>query len=182
VIFPREQTLKNSRPTSAPFFAGWLSRPVMARRENNFWRSVESQCELGLHRTRLLDRDDQDRSVSVWNYSSPQRAKLRPTASIPNAPNPQRQLRQQLRRLGQRAGCSTIRMFIAARLNRPVVNYPARRSEQLTVCPRTASKSYEVYTARIPYRTWQSVRTVPQRIHDAFGSAWRYICKRDRLF
>ena len=40
--------LKNSLPTSAPFFAGWLSRPVMARRENNFWRFAESQCELGL--------------------------------------------------------------------------------------------------------------------------------------
>jgi hypothetical protein len=41
VIFPREQKLKNSLPTSAPFFAGWLSRPVMARRENNFWRFAE---------------------------------------------------------------------------------------------------------------------------------------------
>ena len=55
---PREQTLKNSLPTSAPFFAGWLSRPVMARRENNFWRFAESQCELGLQdlRTRITKR------------------------------------------------------------------------------------------------------------------------------
>ena len=58
MIFPREQTLKNSRPTSAPFFAGWLSRPVMARRESNFWRFAESQCELGLQdlRTRITKR------------------------------------------------------------------------------------------------------------------------------
>ena len=44
---PREQTLKNSLPTSAPFFAGWLSRRVTAYRANNFWRSAEWQCELG---------------------------------------------------------------------------------------------------------------------------------------
>jgi hypothetical protein len=48
VIFPREQTLKNSLPTSTPLFAGWLSRRVMARRENNFWRFAEWQCERGL--------------------------------------------------------------------------------------------------------------------------------------
>ena len=41
-------------------------------------------------------------------------------------------------------------MFIAARLNRPVVNDAARRSEQLTVETRTGCKSYAVYTARIP--------------------------------
>jgi hypothetical protein len=58
VIFPPGTTLKNSRPTSAPFFAGWLSRPVMVRRENNFWRFAESQCELGLQdlRTRITKR------------------------------------------------------------------------------------------------------------------------------
>ena len=58
MIFPLEQTLKNSPPTSAAFFAGWLSRRVMARRENNFWRFAESQCELGLQdlRTRITKR------------------------------------------------------------------------------------------------------------------------------
>jgi hypothetical protein len=48
VIFRREQTLKNSLPTSGPFFAAWLSRRVMAHRENNFWRFAEWQCGRGL--------------------------------------------------------------------------------------------------------------------------------------
>jgi hypothetical protein len=48
VIFPREQTLKNSQPTLTPLFADWLSMRVTEHRENNFWRFAESQCELGL--------------------------------------------------------------------------------------------------------------------------------------
>jgi hypothetical protein len=53
VIFPREQTLKNSLPTSTPSFAGWLSMRVTAHRENNFWPFAESQCGLGLQENRL---------------------------------------------------------------------------------------------------------------------------------
>ena len=70
VIFPREQMLKNSLPTSAPFFAEWLSRRVTAHRANNFWRPADWQCERGLQDllTRILktvqegrnDRDERD--------------------------------------------------------------------------------------------------------------------------
>jgi AcrR family transcriptional regulator len=58
VICPRKQTLKNSLPISTPFFADWLSGHAMARRENNFWRFAEWQCELGLQdlHTRITKR------------------------------------------------------------------------------------------------------------------------------
>ena len=37
-----------AQPTATPLFGGWLSMPVTAHRENNFWRSAEWQCERGL--------------------------------------------------------------------------------------------------------------------------------------
>ena len=69
VIFPREQTLTHSLPTSTPLFAGWRSRHVMARRENNFWRFAEWQCELGLQD--LLTRITKQLTRVASGVSSP---------------------------------------------------------------------------------------------------------------
>jgi hypothetical protein len=62
--------LKNSLPTSAPFFAGWLSRRVTAHRANNFWRPADWQCERGLQHllTRILKtvqegRNDREQEI-----------------------------------------------------------------------------------------------------------------------
>jgi hypothetical protein len=87
VIFPREQMLKNSLPTSAPFFAEWLSRRVTAHRANNFLRPADWQCERGLQHllTRILKtvqegRNDRDerlekpsvRTLAAWrNRTAP---------------------------------------------------------------------------------------------------------------
>jgi len=67
VIFPREQTLKNSLPTSTPLSAGWLSTRVTAHRENNFWPFAESQCEPGLQSllTRILKTAREGRKASI---------------------------------------------------------------------------------------------------------------------
>jgi hypothetical protein len=79
VIFPREPMLKHSLPTSAPFFAEWLSRRGTAHRANNFWRPADWQYERGLqHLLRrilktvqegLKDRDERLEKPPVRTFS-----------------------------------------------------------------------------------------------------------------
>jgi hypothetical protein len=87
VIFPREQMLKNSLPTSAPFFAEWLFRRVTAHRANNFWRPAGWQCERGRQDllTRILTTVQEGRNDKDERLEKPpvRTLKARPNRTTP---------------------------------------------------------------------------------------------------
>jgi hypothetical protein len=83
------------------------------------------------------------------------RLENRPKSSTPVClPNTERPLRQKLRRLVQRTGCSTIRMFIASRLNRPVVDDPS-------TAIRTTQRLHENRFPRAMYDSDMAASLVP---------------------